>query len=66
LVSVNLFQFILAVVLHSTALCIQPQIILRKWFVTTVLTLPSFNSISQENSITSERLVNVDILSIQR
>jgi len=48
LVSVNLFQFILAVVLHYTALCIQPRNILRKWFVTTVLTLPSFNSISQK------------------
>ena len=35
-------------VLHSTALCIQPRNILRKWFLTTVLTLPSFNSISQK------------------
>jgi len=39
LVSVNLSQFILAVVLHSAALCIRLQNILRKWFVTTVLTL---------------------------
>jgi len=41
LVSVNLSQFILAVVLHSAALCMRLRNILRKWFVTTVLTLPT-------------------------
>jgi len=40
LVSFNLFQFILAVVLHSAALCIRLRNILRKWFVTAGLTLP--------------------------
>jgi len=39
LVSVNLSQFILGVVLHSAALCIRLRNIIRKWFVTTVLTL---------------------------
>jgi len=37
LVSVNLSQSILSVVLHSAALCIRLRNILRKWFVTTVL-----------------------------
>jgi len=41
LVSINLFQFILAAVLRSAALCIWLRNILRKWFVTTVLTLPT-------------------------
>jgi len=40
LVLVNLSQFILVVVLHSATLCIRLQNILRKLFVTTVLTLP--------------------------
>jgi len=40
LVSVNLFEFILAVVLRSAALCVQLRNIFRKWFVITVLTLP--------------------------
>jgi len=34
LVSVNLFEFILAAVLRSAALCIRLRNILRKWFVT--------------------------------
>jgi len=52
LVSVNFFQFIQAVVLHSTALCIQPRNILRKWFVTTVLNLfkSQFLRISQKKN----------------
>jgi len=41
LISVNLSQFILAVVLHSAALCIRLRNILRKLFVATVLTLPT-------------------------
>jgi len=41
LVSVNLSQFILGVALDSAALCIRLRNILRKWFVTTVLTLPT-------------------------
>jgi len=41
LVSVNLSQFILGVVLYSAALCIRLRNVLRKWFVTTVLTLPT-------------------------
>ena len=45
--SVNLFQFILAVVLHSAALCIRLRNILRKLFVTTVLTLPTCPATSQ-------------------
>jgi len=40
LVSLNLSQFILGVVLHSAALCIRLRNILRKWFVTTVLLYP--------------------------
>jgi len=47
LVSVNLSQFILAVVLHSAVLCIRLRNILRKWFVTTVLTLPKCPATSQ-------------------
>jgi len=39
LVSVNLSKFILAAVLRSAALCLWLQNILRKWFVTTLLTL---------------------------
>jgi len=39
LVSVNLSEFILAAVLRSAALCILLRNILRKWFVTAVLTL---------------------------
>jgi len=39
LVSVNLSQFILGVIMHSAALCIRLLNILRKWFATTVLTL---------------------------
>ena len=30
-----------AVVLHSAAMCIRLRNILRKWFITTVLTLPT-------------------------
>jgi len=41
LVSVNLSEFILAGVLRSSALCIRLLNILRKWFATTVLTLPT-------------------------
>jgi len=41
LVSVNLSQFILAVVLHSAVLCTRLRNILRKWLVTTVFTLPT-------------------------
>jgi len=41
LVSVNSPEFILAAVLRSSALCIWLRNILRKWFVTTVLTLPT-------------------------
>jgi len=41
LVSVNLSQFILAAVLRSAAVCIRLRNILRKWFVITVLTLPT-------------------------
>jgi len=39
LVSVNLSQFILTAALRSAALYIRLRNILRKWFVTTVLTL---------------------------
>jgi len=41
LVSADLSQFFLAVVLHSAALFIRLRNILRKWFVTKVLTLPT-------------------------
>jgi len=41
LFSVNLSEYILAAVLRYAALCIRLGGILRKWFVTTVLTLPT-------------------------
>jgi len=41
MVSVNLSEFILATVLRSAALCIWLRNILRNWFVTTILTLPT-------------------------
>ena len=41
MVSVNLSEIILAAVLRSAALCIRLRSILLKWFVTTVLTLPT-------------------------
>jgi len=41
LVSVNLSEYILAAVLRSAGLCIPLRKILSKWFVTTVLTLPT-------------------------
>ena len=41
LVSVNLCEFILAPVLRSASLCIRLRNILRKCFVTAVLTLPT-------------------------
>jgi len=41
LFSVNLSEFILAAVLRYAALCIRLENILRKWFVNTVLTLPT-------------------------
>jgi len=47
LISVNLSQFILAVVLHSAALCIRLRNIWRKCFVTTVITLPTCPATSQ-------------------
>jgi len=39
--TVNLSEFILAAVLRSAALCTRLRNILHKWFVTTVLTLPT-------------------------
>jgi len=47
LVSVNLSEFILAAVLRYVALCILLRNILRKWFVTPVLTLPTCPATSQ-------------------
>jgi len=41
LFSVNLSEVILAAVLRYAALCTRPGNILRKWFVTTVLALPT-------------------------
>jgi len=47
LVSVGLSEIILAAVLRSVALCIQLGNILRKWFLTTVSTLPTYPATSQ-------------------
>jgi len=47
LVLVGLSKFILATILFPLALCIQLPIILRKWFVTTVLILPTCLATSQ-------------------
>jgi len=41
MVSVNLSKFILDGALCSAALCIRLRNILRKWFVTTVVILPT-------------------------
>jgi len=41
LVLVNLSEFVLAAILRSAALCMTSKYFIRKWFVTTVLTLPT-------------------------
>jgi len=47
MVLVGLYEFIPAAVLCSVVLYIQLRNILRKWFVTTVLTLPTCPATSQ-------------------